>query len=139
MRRLTILVAGLMLVIGGAVPALAGHGDPVDGVWRATDSDGSKMMVSIKEHANDTGYFTVVLTDSRATGACTPAARMEAITSGALYDDGSKVLFADFSDIECAGIATPTSLDGFHYEWTVLEDDLIMVDPWGNVWTHVRG
>jgi hypothetical protein len=36
MRRLTILVAGLILVIGGAAPAFAGHEDPVDGVWPAT-------------------------------------------------------------------------------------------------------
>lgn len=143
MRKLTVLVTAMAILIGGTAPAYADHGDAVDGVWRASDVDGSQMQVTITEHKNATGFFTVVFIDSRATGACTPAARMRAITTGALFgprtDGPTSALFADFSDITCFGNSVPTWPDGFHFEWDVIVDNEIMVDLEGVVWYHVRG
>lgn len=143
MRRLIVSVAALLLLFGGAVPAQASHGDAVDGVWRATDLDGSKMILEITEHEGNTGYFTVVWKDSRAAGACSPAARWEAVTTTALFgprtDEPTSALFADFSDIRCYGNSTSNLPDGFQYEWDVIVDNEIMVDLYGVVWYHIRG
>jgi hypothetical protein len=142
-RRLIVLLATTAIVIGGAITASAEHGSAVDGVWRATDSDGSQMQVTITEHLGNTGLFTVEFIDSRATGACSPAARMKAVTTVAEFgprtDGPTSALFAYFSDIRCFGNSTPTLTDGFHYEWDVIVDNEVMEDTFGNVWFHVRG
>lgn len=45
MRRLALLATVMMLVMGGAIPAYAGHGDGIDGVWQARDPyDGSSRV-----------------------------------------------------------------------------------------------
>jgi hypothetical protein len=143
-RRLltAVLVAGM---IGAwATPALADHGGPVDGVWWARDLDGSFEWLSVSEHGGDSDYFTVVLADTRATGACTPAAAAIASSFDATFDDGSanpegrKVLYVDFNRIKCAGRSRPT-LASFHAEFEVLIDNWSMVDDSGVVWHHIRG
>ncbi|HEX6301179.1 MAG TPA: hypothetical protein VF148_12000 [Acidimicrobiia bacterium] len=142
MRRLALMATVMMLVIGGAVPAYAEHGDAIDGVWQARDPyDGSLLKVTITEHLGNTGYFTVELVDSRATFGCSPAARVTAITTNALYDDGSKVIFADFTDIRCKGKSEIVAVDGIHAEFKVLEDNETMVDVFDPsvVYRHIRG
>lgn len=143
MRRLIVLLATTAMVIGGATTASAEHGSAVDGVWRATDLDGSQMQVSITEHLGNTGLFTVEFIDSRATGACSPAARMKAVTTVAVFgprtDGPTSALFADFSDLRCFGNSIPTLTDGFHYEWDVVVANEVMVDIFGIFWFHVRG
>lgn len=143
MRRLALLVTVIMLVIGGAVPAFAEHGDGIDGVWQARDPyDGSTVTLTITEHLGNTGYFTVEWVDTRSVRGCSPAARWEAITTNALYDDGSKVLFADFTDITCGGRSEITAVDGFHFEFQLLTDNGYLMEISGEtsaVYRHIRG
>jgi hypothetical protein len=141
MRRLALLAMVIMLVIGGAVPAFAGHGDAIDGVWQAKDPwDGSLVTLTITEHLGNTGYFTVKWVDTRSERGCSPAARWEAMTTNALYH-GDKILYADFTDIRCGGRSEMLAVDGIHMEFQLLEDNgyLMEISETSAVYRHIRG
>lgn len=117
MRRLTVLVLALAVVLGIAAPVAADHGGPVEGLWLAKDNvDGSLMLMTVAEADDGSGDFTVVYTDTRATGGCEPATRFRAVSDTGSYDPNNGRFFASFDQIRCLGRSVPT-LDFFELQF----------------------
>lgn len=143
MRRITILLVTLGLVVGVAAPASATHGEPVDGLWWAIDAvDGSLMIMRVTEQGGDSEFFTVVLTDFWATGACSPPSVYRGRSTSAMYDDGTignpKALFVTFDHNRCFGRSTPTSAS-FDVRFGVVADDQTLSLDDGTLFHHIRG
>lgn len=154
MRKLTVLVIGLVLVFGIAAPAAASHGAQFEGLWTAIDEfDDSFMTLQITEVGRD-GLFRVILTDFLATEGCDPDAQFRAFSTTATGDPGNGRFFATFDQIRCTGRSTvnPLLLPSFTIEFCsqeLFEGDEgfpacpdpvapnTMVDDLGNVWFHV--
>ena len=149
MRNLARLVLVAVFVLGTALPASAGHGSPIEGRWLNRDvADGSLQMMTIEEFGDD-GFFNVVYTDTRATGACAPPARFVATSSTALWSNVDGRFFLPLGPGTCSGRSTPTigaieiefdpggiadpesNPDLFPDEW-----DGTLIDEFGNIWFH---
>ncbi len=150
MRNLTRLTLVAVLVLAVAAPVAAGHGSPIEGRWLNRDvADGSLQMMTITEFGEE-GFFNVVYTDTRATGACDPPARFVATSSTALWSDIDGRFFLPLGLGTCSGRSSPTigpitiefdpggiedpenNPDLFPDEW-----DGTLVDEFGNTWFHV--
>ena len=144
MRNLTRIIVGAILVMAVALPVAALHGTPVEGRWLSPGdvADGSLQMMTLREFGDD-GFFDVVYVDTRATGACEPAARFVGTGSTTLWSDIDGRLFVHLTETTCSGRSTPTIEEiviefdpggGFPIGW-----DGTLIDEFGNTWYHVSG
>lgn len=137
MQKPAIAILVFLLTIGLWTPtAQAEHGGPVDGSWYMEEADGSRLTMTVTEHPDDTGYFTVVLHDTLSEGVCDPPAPVTVSDDDALYDTPSKTLHVRFDEFTCHQGSTMILPEGHEiaYSPEVVLDDLMLTDPADNIW-----
>ncbi len=142
MRKLTVFLSVLALLVVTAVPATAVHAAPVEGLWAAIDgADGSLMLMTIEEQNNETGLLDVVFFDTWATVACSPPSPFVARSSSSTYDDGGGGFegrfFADLDPGRCLRRSSTPQIGAIEIGFFPVVLGTSMTDDFGNLWVKI--
>lgn len=135
MRKTTVLLIALALVLGASTPAFASHGSEVDGLWQSTDNDGSHQLLRLRERPD--GMFSINYIDFLATEACSPDAFFRSGGEGT-YDDAGNVFAGTLTSPQCARHATP-GFEVFPIELTYDAATDTLNDSFGVTWHPIGG